>query len=284
LAGITGCCLYRSAPPPTQRLSIILDEYNPDVIGQSSILGWRRPSPPCRFFQQLIFSAIDTGLLARCAGMRGVNCRRQMDEPAKRPDLSQEQQNTAALIQQLLGKSMAVRDVDFCRLASGALPLRVSIPVAAHALRELESILRQTLAGPMEIAVDATPDDLAKVEDARANLRTIGFSDDAINRAAKELQPRLSHKAQIQAIVTRLGLAADGDIARAWITIFASSRPGAWSRPLSVTNGRRGISGPMARPLRHRHARADDRPSGKICDPDAARRSACRHAGSRAPR
>lgn len=151
--------------------------------------------------------------------MRGVNRRRQMDEPAKRPDLSQEQQNTAALIQQLLGKSMADRYVDFCRLASGALPLRVSIPVAAHALRELESILRQTLAGPMEIAVDATPDDLAKVEDARANLRAIGFSDDAINRAAKELQPRLSHKAQIQAIVTRLGLAADGDIARAWIAI-----------------------------------------------------------------
>ncbi|MDE2462089.1 MAG: hypothetical protein KGO02_00025, partial [Alphaproteobacteria bacterium] len=42
---------------------------------------------------------------------------------------------------------------------------------------------------------------------------------DTINRAAKELQPRLSHKAQIQAIVTRLGLAADSDIARAWIAI-----------------------------------------------------------------
>jgi hypothetical protein len=67
--------------------------------------------------------------------MRGVNRRRQMDEPAKRPDLSLEQQNTAALIQQLLGKSMADRYVDFCRLASAALPLRVSIPVAAHALR-----------------------------------------------------------------------------------------------------------------------------------------------------
>ena len=42
---------------------------------------------------------------------------------------------------------MADGYVDFCRLASGALPLRVSIPLAAHAWRELESILRQTLAG-----------------------------------------------------------------------------------------------------------------------------------------
>jgi hypothetical protein len=75
-----------------------------------------------------------------------------MDEPAKRPDLSPEQQNTAALIRQLLGKSMADRYIDFCRLASGALPLRVSVPLAAHALRELESVLRQTLAGPMEVS------------------------------------------------------------------------------------------------------------------------------------
>jgi hypothetical protein len=88
-----------------------------------------------------------------------------------------------------------------------------------HALRELESILRQTLAGPMEVAVEATPDDLAKVEAVRKHLHAIGFNEDTINRAAKELQPRLSLKAQIQAIVTRLVLAADGDIARAWIAV-----------------------------------------------------------------
>ncbi|OSI78079.1 hypothetical protein [Bradyrhizobium canariense] len=142
-----------------------------------------------------------------------------MDEPVKKPDLSPEQQNTAALIRQLLGKSMAYRYVDFCRLASGALPLRVSIPLAAHALRELESVLRQTLAGPMEIGADSTQDDLARVEAARKHLHAAGFNEDTINRAVKELLPRLSHKAQIQAIVTRLGLAADGDIARAWTAI-----------------------------------------------------------------
>lgn len=175
-----------------------------------------------------------------------------------------------SLIRQLLGKSIADRYVEFCRLASGALPLRVSIPVAAHALRELESILWQTLAGPMEIAADAMPDEFARVEAARKHLHAIGFSEDAINRASKELQPRLSHKAQIQAIVTRLGLAVDSDIARAWIAISQAHSKGAWSRPLSVACGRCGISRPMAGTFRHRHARADGRASGKICGLDGA--------------
>jgi hypothetical protein len=110
-----------------------------------------------------------------------------LDAPAKRLDLSPEQQNTATLIRQLLRKSLADRYVDFSRLASGAIPLRISIPVAAHALRELESIVRQTLAGPMEIAVDATPADLKKVEAARTHLHAIGFNEDTINRTAREL-------------------------------------------------------------------------------------------------
>src|SRR6516162_10467596 len=54
---------------------------------------------------------------------------------------------------------------------------------------------------------------------ARKQLRALGFKDDAVNRAVEKLQPRRSHKEEIQAIVMRLGLAADGDIARAWISI-----------------------------------------------------------------
>lgn len=153
-----------------------------------------------------------------------------MDEPVTRPDLSSEQQNTAALIRQLLGKSIADRYVDCCRLSSGAIPIRVSIPVAAHAMRELESILRQTLAGPMDISVAASAEDAARSDAARKQLRGIGFGDDAIQRATKELQPRLSQKAQIQAIVTRLGLAADSDIAQAWISI-AGAHGKAHDRP-----------------------------------------------------
>jgi hypothetical protein len=142
-----------------------------------------------------------------------------MSEPTKRGDLSPEQQNTASLMRQMLGRSIADRYVDFCRVASGAIPLRVSVPVAGHAIRELDSVLRQTLAGPMGVALETTAEDKARIKAARKQLRALGFKDDAVNRAVQKLQPRRNHKEEIQAIVTRLGLGADGDIARAWISI-----------------------------------------------------------------
>ncbi|AVT74964.1 hypothetical protein RPPS3_09010 [Rhodopseudomonas palustris] len=146
-----------------------------------------------------------------------------MDEPINTFDISLEQQNTAALIQRLLGQRIADRYVDFCRLAAGAFPLRVSSPVAAHALRELESILRQTLEVPMDVAITPSREQIERIEQAKAQLQALGFKDDEIQRVAKELKPRLSHKQQIQAIATRLGLAPDGDIARAWNSISGAN-------------------------------------------------------------
>jgi hypothetical protein len=142
-----------------------------------------------------------------------------MDEPIKTFDLSPEQQNTAALIQRLLGKRIADRYVDFCRLAAGAFALRVSSPIAAHALRELESILRQTLEVPMDVAITPSQEQIERIEEAKAQLKLLGFSGDAVQRVANQLRPRLSHKEEIEKIVTRLGLAPNGDIAQAWKSI-----------------------------------------------------------------
>src|SRR6516165_10885642 len=99
-----------------------------------------------------------------------------MNEPTKRGDVSPEQQNTASLMRQMLGKSIADRYVDFCRVASGAIQLRVSVPVAGHAVRELDSVLQQTLAGPMGVALEATAEDKARLKGgqeaiARARLQ-----------------------------------------------------------------------------------------------------------------
>jgi hypothetical protein len=68
-----------------------------------------------------------------------------MEERANVFDLSPEQQDTASLLRRLLGQAIADRYVDFCRLAAGAFTLNVSRPVAAHALRELDSLLRHIL-------------------------------------------------------------------------------------------------------------------------------------------
>jgi hypothetical protein len=43
-----------------------------------------------------------------------------MEEPVNAFDLPPEQQDTASLLDRLLGKAIADRYVDFCRLAAGA--------------------------------------------------------------------------------------------------------------------------------------------------------------------
>jgi hypothetical protein len=139
-----------------------------------------------------------------------------MDELSKPFELSPEQRDTASLIRRLLGSQIADRYDDFCRLAAGACPLRVSSPMAGHALRELESIVRQTLAAPLEATESQDPEALGRIDAAERQLHAIGFDKVKIDAALIKLTPRLTHGEQIEAIVTRLGLTADSDIARAW--------------------------------------------------------------------
>jgi hypothetical protein len=112
-----------------------------------------------------------------------------MDGPIKTFDLSPEQRNTTTLIQRLLGKRIADRYVDFCRLAAGAFALRVSSPIAAHALRELESILRQTLEVPMDVAITPSQEQIERIEEAKTQLKSLGFSDDAIQTGRQSIAP-----------------------------------------------------------------------------------------------
>jgi ATP dependent DNA ligase C terminal region len=145
-----------------------------------------------------------------------------MDQAINAFDLSPEQQETASLLQRLLGNAVASRYVDFCRLAAGAFALNVSRPMAAHALRELDSMLRGALEVPMEARASETAQDRERVAQAREQLRALGFEDQAVNRAARELKPHLNHKQQIRQIVSRLGLAPDGDIANLWTSLTES--------------------------------------------------------------
>jgi hypothetical protein len=94
-----------------------------------------------------------------------------MDEAPTTFELTDEQRNTTALIRQLLGQRIADRYVDFCRLSAGAFPLRVSLPVAAHALRELESILRDMLEVPMDVSIAPSSEEAAKRQEAERPSR-----------------------------------------------------------------------------------------------------------------
>lgn len=133
--------------------------------------------------------------------------------------LSEEQADTDRLLRQLLGTAIADRYADFCRLSSGRLPLTVSRPLAGHALRELDSLIRHVLAVPMDArAVDNSEQEKWRRK-ARRLLRGMGFDDPAVQRAGDALKPRFSHKAQIEKITGRLGFAPDGDIAKLWVEL-----------------------------------------------------------------
>lgn len=133
-------------------------------------------------------------------------------------DLSPEQRDTARLLDELLGQAIAARYEDFCRLSSGAFAIHAAKPMALHALRELNSMLRGVLAVPMG-AVEVLDEDFKeRLESARNRLTELKFSDGAVNEAVKRLLPGTA-KTQIEKIVTQLGLASDGDIAKKWVAL-----------------------------------------------------------------
>src|SRR5258706_12585881 len=132
--------------------------------------------------------------------------------------LSPEQQDTGALLERLLGTAMAERYVDFLKLTAEATGLRATIPLAGHALREMESTIRVTLGASMDAEAEQE-EDRARAEKVAEALRPLGYPQDDIDRAVKSLQPKVSHAAQIRKIAEHLGLAPDGDIANAWVTL-----------------------------------------------------------------
>src|ERR1700687_18176 len=160
-----------------------------------------------------------------------------MEKPVNIFELSAEQQDTAILLRRLLGKGITDRYLDVCRLAAGAFPLVVSRPMAAHALRELDSTLRHVLEVPMEAKASELPEDTARRDKARKLLLALGYDADIVQQASRYLKPRFTHKDQIRKIVARLGLDPDGDIAAKWASLsetFGKAHEGAFHRTLAV--------------------------------------------------
>ena len=134
-------------------------------------------------------------------------------------NLTSEQQDTAKLLEELLGKAVADRYVDFCKLSAGSLGLRVSLPMAAHALREMDSIFRETME---EFAgVKSRP------RRSRAGEAGIGWRSAAQARLrrgcdqARSSAPSGARQPQGRDQENRrvAGLAEDGDIAKNWLAV-----------------------------------------------------------------
>jgi hypothetical protein len=142
----------------------------------------------------------------------------RMQAPSEGFVLAPEQEDTVALLDRLFGPAMANRYTDFCQLAASATGLRVTRPLAAHALREIESWVRGSLEVPMDAKARSTTD--PHEADVSASLEALGYQPEAIQRAIKALAPRLNHPAQIRLIGQRLGFAPDSDVVRAWVSLY----------------------------------------------------------------
>jgi hypothetical protein len=126
----------------------------------------------------------------------------------ERPDptddfaLTPEQKDTVAHVDRLLGHAVANRYVDFCRLAADSTGLHVGRPLAAHALRELESMLRSSLKVPME--ADQEPPKDERAAEARTALQALGYDKAKVDEALKRLAPRVTQATEIRAIAERV--------------------------------------------------------------------------------
>ncbi len=133
--------------------------------------------------------------------------------------LTPEQRDTGALLERLLGTAVAERYVDFLKLAEGSTDLRVTIPLAGHALREIEGTIRDALAASMDAEAELDVGHNEQENKVVTALSSLGYSSDSIERAIESLKPKTSHAAKIRKIAQHLGLAPDGDIAKAWVTL-----------------------------------------------------------------
>lgn len=175
-----------------------------------------------------------------------------MQEPNSQFTLTFEQQDTVAHLDRLFGHAVANRYMDFCRLAASATELHVSRPLAAHALRELESMIRSSLKVPME-AESEPPADPQRIE-AEEALKALGYDEAAIREALKRLGPRSTHASEIRAIAERLGWAGKSEVTKAWIDLcemFGRAHERSFHRSLAVDDAfRRDFQRPLDYVLR----------------------------------
>jgi hypothetical protein len=125
--------------------------------------------------------------------------KREEDKPDFKA-LSAQQADTDRLVRRLFGTAIADRYVDFCRLCSGRLPLKVSRPLAGHALRELDSSIRGVLAAPMDALPQEDEQQAKRRADALRALKDMKFDEETLQRADNALKPRLNHRTQIERI------------------------------------------------------------------------------------
>jgi hypothetical protein len=114
-----------------------------------------------------------------------------------------------------LGEEFAARYEDFCFLIGPDTGLKVDIPLATHAMREMESMLRSSFL-PMAAVPGPSDEETAQVAAAEKALAQLRIPSDRVTNALRQLSPT-TQRTQIVAILKVLGIEENGDVAKAWM-------------------------------------------------------------------
>ena len=130
--------------------------------------------------------------------------------------LSSTQRETATLLAEVFVAVISDRYLDFCRLCENESGLTVVRPMAFHAFRELESLLRGALLPPANSTSQQS--DLAPElqKQVRAALKALGFDANASTEALKALRPRTSRSSSIKAILDFLQPPSRDELESRW--------------------------------------------------------------------
>jgi hypothetical protein len=143
-------------------------------------------------------------------------------EPAEVFRLTGRQKAIAEKLHNLIGPALRAMYVDACRLVETKTKLQSEALLVGHLVREIESAIRSVLS---PITAAKTSEESRRVEFRQQRIKEvldeISFPED--HHAAKKLLASIenpnSHKENIRAIISMLGLKEDDDVCRFWLEI-----------------------------------------------------------------
>ncbi|TAL01557.1 MAG: hypothetical protein EPO08_09885 [Rhodospirillaceae bacterium] len=128
--------------------------------------------------------------------------------------MTPEQIETKKLLTRTLGQEFATRYEDLCTLSTPLASLQIDLPLATHAMREMESMLRGIL--PKSGLPELTAETKGKLEQAKRQLLDLKFDSQRVHDAVKRLYEN-TQRAQINGVLRALDIDQESDTAKAWL-------------------------------------------------------------------
>nr|ADF27188.1 hypothetical protein [Azospirillum baldaniorum] len=137
---------------------------------------------------------------------------------------SPEDAEVIALLDRLIGHEVAIRFADCCRIASGATGLIADLPLLSHGMRELESLLRESLLAVLDLPVPPPAGAAERVADIRRLQADKCLTKDEADTLDRRISGDGRHRREITTISTWMELPED--IKNHWLAMAIAQKKG----------------------------------------------------------